>query len=58
MLAHVRYRASDPHEKWCVIGKALDDNGKTFRLCLILLITALPTVIVTLATIVMTLKYG
>ena len=38
-----------------MIGTALENNGKTFRLCLILLVIALPTVLITAGTIVLAL---
>jgi hypothetical protein len=38
-----------------VIGAALENNGKTFRLCLILLVIALPAVLITVGTIAMVL---
>jgi hypothetical protein len=56
MLAQGRRPDSDPPEKWCVIGTALENNGKTFRLCLILLVIALPTVLIALGTIMMLLR--
>lgn len=55
MLVQGRHRDSEPPEKWRVIGTALEDNGKTFRLCLILLVIALPTVLITVTSIVMVL---
>ena len=55
VLVQARHRDSDPPEKWRVIGTALENNGKTFRLCLILLVIALPAVLITVGTIVMVL---
>jgi|HubBroStandDraft_6_1064221.scaffolds.fasta_scaffold143323_3 hypothetical protein len=44
----------DPPEKWQVIQSALETTGKTLRLCLILLVGALPFVCV-LAAVILTL---
>ena len=55
MLAQGRHRDSELPEKWRVIGTALENNGKTFRLCLVLLVIALPTMLITAGTIVMAL---
>ena len=55
VLIQDRHRDSDPPEKWRVIGAALENNGKTFRLCLILLVITLPTVLITAGTIVIVL---
>lgn len=38
-----------------MIGTALGDNGKTLRLCLILLVISLPTMLITLGTLLMVL---
>ena len=55
MLAQGRHRDSEQPEKWRVINAALENNGKTLRLCLILLVIALPTMLITAGTIVMVL---
>lgn len=55
VLVPGRQRDSDPPEKWRVIGTALENNGKTFRLCLILVVIALPAVVITVGTIAIVL---
>jgi hypothetical protein len=55
VLVQRQHRRSDPPEKWRVIGTAIENNGRTFRLCLILLVIALPAVLVTIGTVVMVL---
>lgn len=50
-----RHPDRDLAEKWRVIGTALEDNGKTLRLCLILLVITLPTAIIAVGAIVMAL---